>query len=34
MRKNIHSRILKEKPKEQHLSTVPKFRSYKKISIE
>ena len=24
MRKNLHDRILKEEPKEQHLSTVPK----------
>ena len=27
MRKNPHSRILKEKPKEQYLNTVPKFYS-------
>ena len=25
MRKNLHGRILRGKPKEQHLSTVPKF---------
>ena len=32
MRKNPHGRILKGKPKEQHLSTIPKscskFKSY------
>ena len=31
MRKNLHDRILKEEPKEQHLSTVPK--SYSNIYI-
>ena len=25
MRKNSHGRILKREPKEQHLSTIPKF---------
>jgi len=27
MRKNPHCRILKRKPKEQHINTVPKFYS-------
>ena len=31
MRKNPHGRILKMEPKEQHLSTVPKFYSFKNI---
>ena len=31
MRKNLHDRILKEEPKEQHLSTVSK--SYSNIYI-
>ena len=30
MRKNSHSKILKGKPKEQHLNTVPKSCSLKK----
>ena len=28
MKKNPHDRILKEEPKEQHLSTVPKYCSF------
>ena len=28
MRKNLHGKILKEEPKEQHLSTIPKSYSF------
>ena len=32
MIKNLHDRILKEEPKEKHLSTVPKSYSIKNIT--
>ena len=34
MRKNPHSRILKEEHKKQYLNTVPKFCSFEKILID
>ena len=33
MRKNSHDKILKGKPKEQHLSTIPKSCSFNSISL-
>jgi len=33
MRKNLHGKILKEEPKEQHLSIVPKSYSYRNVSL-
>ena len=34
MRKNLHSKILKGEPKEQHLSTVPKPCSIRKFHLQ
>ena len=33
MRKNLHGRILREEPEEQHLSTIPKSCPFTKYTI-